>query len=184
MDVVQFIASKEGLSAVLSAGSTLIAGFGLYFLQGKSKIVWFSPTSTRFELPPPVAGGPNTIVNAGQIFVQNLGRKSASEIQITSVPGAPPAGYAIVPNVVHMTKVGPRNEWIVEIPYLSASESINIQILNGPLIDSVRSKEGQGQLVPVVHQRLIPKWIQNTAGVLAIFGLFAIFYLFWREVFS
>lgn len=182
MAISEFVTSPDGLAGILSAICTLIAGFGVHMLQGRARIVWFSPNSTRFNLPNSQNPNQPILIDAGQVMVQNLGRKSATDVQITSAPGPEPAGYALIPNVVHQTERGPKGEWIVKVPFISPSETLTLQVLNGPPIDSVRSKDCSAKFVPVVHQRLIAPWIQNTAGLLAIIGMFAIFSTLWQKV--
>lgn len=176
---IDYISSQEGISALLSAGSTLIAGLGLHVIQGRPKIVWYSPNSTRFSLPNSQDPQQPILINAGQVMVQNLGRKSASDLQITSIPGHPPAGYVLLPNVVHQIETGPQGEWILKVPFINPTEVLTLQILNGPPIDSVRSKDCIAKYVPVVHQRLLPPWLQNMAGILAMIGIFSVFKLVW-----
>jgi len=66
------------------------------------------------------------------------------------------------------------NEWVVEIPYLGPKEVITLQILNGPNISSVRSAEGPAKFVPVMYQRVFPKWFNFTALGLMIWGVISV----------
>jgi hypothetical protein len=63
---------------------------------------------------------PFIFINSGQIFVQNEGRRSATDVQVTSMPGMPPAGYSIVPSIVHSVENGPQGEWILGRRLISA----------------------------------------------------------------
>jgi hypothetical protein len=59
----------------------------------------------------------------------------------------------------------------MEIPYLGPPETVTVQILNGPNIETVRSLEGPAKLVPVIHQRVFPKWFNLAALALVLVGL-------------
>ncbi len=171
-----FFASDAGFAAAFSAVATLAATILGQAIRGRVRLIWFSPNSTHFTLHSNDAGVQPVHINSGQIIVQNLGRQAAEGVQITSIPGAPPAGYVLIPSLVHETRSGPRGEWIVEIPFISPGEVVTLQVLNGPPIDSVRSAGGSGRLVPVIHQRLYPRWLQASAGGLMFAGVVAIFF--------
>ena len=175
--LISFLSSETGLAACFSAIATTLTTIGAPLLRGKVNLIWFSPNSTRFALSNPSSPQQPIQIDAGQIVIQNRGRKSAEEVQVVSAPGITPAGYVIIPSVVHKTSAGPNGEWIVEIPFVAPSEAITIQILNGPLINSVRSKGGFGKYVPVVHQRLYPRWMQLVSVSLTVIGILSLFYL-------
>ena len=59
----------------------------------------------------------------------------------------------------------------MEIPYLGPAETVTVQILNGPNIDTVRSLEAPAKVVPVIHQRVFPKWFNATVLILFFVGL-------------
>jgi hypothetical protein len=168
------------MSELWTIGATAVVAlipiwFG-YWLAGKPRLIVFSPNSTAFELDPPQAGSPPMTLRAGQIFLQNTGRKSASEIQILAELGAPPWGYNIVPPVDHSVRTGARGEWILDLPFLGPGETIGLQVLNGPQIASVRSKEGPAKAVPVTHQRVFPPAFRMMVGALMLIGLMAVAY--------
>jgi hypothetical protein len=163
-------------TALFTSFVTLSAVWFAYWLAGKPRLIVFSPDSTLFQLDPPQAGSPPMTIRAGQIFLQNSGRKSATEIQIVAEPGIQPWGYNIVPAVDHSVRTGSRGEWILELRFLGPGENVAIQVLNGPQIASVRAKEGAAKAVPVVHQRLFPKWFNRLAVFLMLTGLITMAY--------
>lgn len=175
--MLTFFQSDIGFAAVFSAVATILAVLLSHWLRGRVNLITFSPNSTYFQLHPQQEGAAAVHIRSGQIMVQNLGRQSAKNVRITSVPGPPPAGYVIVPSIVHSTRVGPNNEWIVEIPFVAPKEMITLQVLNGPNIDSVRSEDGAAKAVPVTHQRLFPKWTQFVLASILLFGLLSFFYM-------
>lgn len=175
-NLVHFFSTDAGFAAAFSAVATIIATFIGQALRGRVRLIWFSPNSTRFQLRAKESPDQITYVNSGQIIVQNSGRQSATNVQITSSPGGAPAGYVLIPSIVHQTHVGPGGEWIVQIPFISSGEVITLQILNGPPIESVRCSQSMGKLVPVSHQRLYPKPFQLTIAFLMLTGIASIFY--------
>jgi len=160
-------------SAVATIASVLIA----HWLRGKVNLITYSPNTTSFQLKASDTSVQPVTVRSGQVMVQNLGRQSARNVQITSVPGGVPAGYVILPSIVHQSRLGDNNEWIVEIPFIAPKETITLQILNGPNIDSVRSEDGAARVVPVTHQRMFPKWVGVVVVVMMLWGTLSFFYL-------
>lgn len=174
--MLSFLQTDVGFAAAFSAVATIFAALLSHWLRGRVKLITFSPNSTYFQLRPTEEGAQPVHLRSGQIMVQNLGRQSARNVQITSVPGGAPAGYVLVPSIVHATRIGPNNEWIMEIPFIAPKELITLQVLNGPNIDSVRSEEGAARAVPVTHQRLFPKWVQILIAAIMFFGVLSFFY--------
>ena len=156
---------------IITVLGTLLATYLGYWLVGKPRLYVYSPLSTGFQLPSPQGGSEPVLVRAGQVIVQNAGRKSANKVQLLAQPGWQPWGYTIVPNIDHEIRDGPKGAWLMEIPYLGPAETVTVQILNGPNIDTVRSLEGPAKLVPVIHQRVYPKWFNVTVVVLFFVGL-------------
>lgn len=147
------------------------AAYFTYWLAGKPRLIAYSPNSAFFSLEPAGHGDLPIAVRAGQIIVQNAGRKSARRVQLLAEAGPKPSGYTVFPNVDHAIKNGPRDEWLMEIPFLGAGETVTVQILNGANIGSIRSEDGPARIVPVMHQRVFPKWFNLTAAALMFVGL-------------
>ena len=171
------LTSEIWLAAWFSAAATILSVLVAHWLRGRVNLITFSPNSTYFKLEPPENSSDAIHIRSGQIMVQNLGRQAARDVQITSVPGLPPAGYVLIPSIVHTTRSGANNEWIVEIPFIAPKELITLQVLNGPIIDSVRSSGGVARAVPVTHQRLFPRWAQFIFSALMLFGVASFFFL-------
>ena len=164
------MAAVQLLTIVLTAVCSLLVAYFAYWLAGKPRLYVYSPHSTGFQLPPPKEGAEPVAIRAGQVIVQNAGRKSASKVQLMAQAGWLPWGYTVLPSVDHEIKSGPRGEWMMELPYLGPGETITVQILNGPNIDTVRSLEGPAKLVDVIHQRVYPKWFNFIVAILIIVG--------------
>lgn len=158
-------------TALITLGATYLA----YWLTGKPRLIAFSPASTGFELRSPQEGTQPIYIRAGQVVVQNVGRKSAKQVQLTAQPGTP-MGYNVLPNLDHTVRSGARGEWILEFPFLGPRETVTVQILNGPNIDTIRSIDGPAKIVPVIHQRLFPAWFNATALTLTTVGVITLCY--------
>lgn len=159
-----------------TALSSFAVAYFAYWLVGKPRLYVYSPPSTGFQLPPAQEGSHPIALRAGQVVVQNAGRKSAHKVQLTAQPGWQPWGYTIVPNIDHEVRTGPKGEWMMEIPYLGPHETVTVQILNGTNIDTVRSLEGPAKVVDVIHQRVFPKWVGGTLLVLILVGFVTLGY--------
>lgn len=170
---------NEFWTVILTAATTLGAVWLAYWLAGKPRLIVFSPNSTFFQLASSEAGKAPASVRAGQIIVQNNGRLSANNVQFVAEPGILPWGYNVVPSVDHDVRIGSQGEWILELKFLGPGETVTIQILNGPQIASVRSKEGPAKSVPVVHQRLFPRWVNGVVLSLMAIGAITIVYGFF-----
>jgi hypothetical protein len=158
-----------------TAAITLCGAWFTYWLTGKPRLIVFSPTSTAFQLQSQ-AGAPPISVRAGQVVIQNNGRVSATDVQIVAEPGPLPSGYNIIPPIDHSVRTGSRGEWILELGFLGPGENVSVQILNGPQIASVRAREGPAKPVPVVHQRVFPRWVNATVLALTTIGVITVGY--------
>jgi hypothetical protein len=163
-------------TVIATALVSFAVAYFAYWLSGKPRLIVFSPNSTAFQLDPLQEGAQPLHIRAGQVIVQNAGRKSATQVQVMAQPGPRPWGYNIVPNVGHSIRHGARGEWLLEFPYVGPGETITVQILNGPNIDSVRSAEGTAKVVQVIHQRVFPKWLSATIWVLVLTGFGTVVY--------
>lgn len=163
---------------------TLLATYLAYWLTGRPRLYVYSPSSTGFQLPPPKEGSQPIAIRAGQVIVQNAGRKSANRVQLMAQPGWQPWGYTIVPNIDHEIRTGPRGEWLMEIPYIGPRETVTVQLLNGPNIDTVRSLEGAATVVDVIHQRVFPKWANALVIVIMLIGFVTALYGIVRLIFA
>lgn len=171
-------------TVIITALITLGGAYFAYWLIGKPRLIAFSPNSAWFELTPTAENPQPVALKAGQIIVQNNGRKSANRLQLTTQPGSHPWGYTIFPSMDHAVRTGPRGEWVLEIPYLGPTETVTVQILNGPLIDTIRSLEGPAKMVPVMHQRVYPTWFTFTALAMMLIGIATIGYAVYAVAIS
>jgi hypothetical protein len=93
-----------------------------------------------------------------------------------------PWGYTIVPSIDHEVRKGPKGEWLMEIPYLGPGETVTVQILNGPSINTVRALEGPAKVVNVIHQRVFPRWLNRFILLLLLVGVMTVLYAIVRAI--
>lgn len=175
MEVVDTLSNPTFWTIVSTSAATLLAAYWGYWLTGKPRLIVFSPNSSWFELRAQTEGQQPTQLKAGQVIVQNNGRKSASNVQLTAQLGIHPWAYSVMPNIDHITRTGSKGEWILEFPYLGPRETVTIQILNGPIIETIRSSEGPAKYVPVNYQRQFPTWFNLSALFFMLVGLISVF---------
>jgi hypothetical protein len=174
--VLEFIQSDTAVETAVSSLVTLAAIFIAYWLQGRARLIVFSPNSSFFILQPLAQNGQPLHINSGQVVLQNQGRQPAEEVEIIAGQGLPPAGYNIVPQVGHSTHIDPAGRWTVVLPFIAPKEVVTIQILNGPPIDNIRSKSCSVKYVPVMYQRIYPQWFNALATALFVVGVFSTSY--------
>ena len=174
--MLEFIQSDTAVDTAVSALVTLAAIFVSYWLQGRARLIVFSPNSSFFRLNSSEEGGHPLHITSGQVVLQNQGRQPAEEVEIIAGQGPPPAGYNIVPQVGHTTHIDPTGRWTVVLPFIAPKEVVTIQILNGPPIDNIRSKNCAPKYVPVMYQRVYPQWFNVLTATLFIIGMFSVTY--------
>lgn len=145
---------------------SLIIGILLKYIEPKAKLVYWFPHNFLFNL-----SEPKVLLQTNSLTIQNIGRKSAEEIEI--IHSHEPDFFEIHPSVSYEA-VEKNGKHIVTIPFLGSKEFITLQILSYksvPQILTVRSKEGMAQQIPITIQRLFPVWVNYTAVFLMLLGV-------------
>lgn len=174
--MLEFLSSESGHAAIVSSLVTLLAVIARHWLQGTVSLIVFSPNSSFFQFAPPGPDVAPLTIRSSQVMVQNLGRLPAENVEIISEATGAPAGYNLMPAIDFEVGTTASGRWLVKIPYVAPKEIITLQILNGANIEQVRCKGGVAKFVPVIHQRLMPRWTNVLAGALMVCGLFSLFY--------
>ena len=169
-----WLASPTLWTVLATFVTTLVGVFVTYWLTGTVRLIAFSPGSAPFVIHPTDGTSPPFHVKAGHIVIQNEGRKTAKQVQLASSPAPPPAGYVLLPPLDHSVRTGPQGEWIIEIPFIGPRETVILQMLNGPMIDSIRSEDGPAKYVQVMYQRVYPVWVKAFVAILMLAGLVAL----------
>ncbi len=179
-----YVVTNELWVILITSITSFVVAYFTYWLTGKSRLIVFSPQSTNFVIPPMNENEQTLYFRAGQVIIQNSGRTSATNVQIYAENAFQPVGYSLVPNIDHEIKNGPEGQWMMEIPFLGPGETLNLQILNGPNIATIRSREGIAKLVDVFHQRVFPPWFNYLATALMLVGLITIAYGIYMIILS
>ncbi|MDB5734393.1 MAG: hypothetical protein JWN16_1030 [Alphaproteobacteria bacterium] len=185
MQLVQILqralASNEIVAVIVAA---ILSGAGTMLMRlfvGRGKIGWGISHQYVFTLQntPP---SPSLLVYTRQIWVQNIGRSVAEEIEI--VFGFKPGHFEIWPQRQFNEIVTPSNSFILKFDNLNPREHFTIMIMqtasDPPMVTNVRWKGGVGRQVVMGPQQLFPRWFTTVLRVLIWFGLFSLFYFLAR----
>ena len=171
----------EGIAGYIAIGVvSLIVGLVLRSLEARPKIVYWQPHYAFFEVP-----NPKVILQTDQINIQNLGRKTAEEVEI--IFKKKPDFFQFTPPIAFGEEETPNREFIIRIPNMGAKEYVILHILSYatiPHVDSIRSKSGPGELIPFQVQRIYPRWFQLLTLSLIFVGFgFTLYWLIRAVIF-
>lgn len=163
------------ITGVVSFVSALL----LRNLEPKSKVCYWFPHSFLFDLK-----NENVVLQTNSITVQNLGRKTAENIEI--IHKSKPDFFQCAPSV-HFEEIATNTgEHILKIETLGPKEFFTIQILSYksvPILLNIRSKDGVAQQIQFQIQRNWPKWVQYITLVCMIVGFGFLIYWIIRSIF-
>jgi hypothetical protein len=152
---------------------SLIVGILTRYLEPKSRIVYWSPHNFLFELKdPPV------LLQTNSLTIQNLGGKSAENIEI--IHKVKPDFFQLSPPISFVEETNTKGEHIIRINSLGSKEFITLQLLSyktAPILLNVRSKEGAAELIQIQLQRVFSAWIRVLFIFLEFVG--AGFLVYW-----
>jgi hypothetical protein len=171
----------SGLVGYIATGIvSLIVGLILRSLEARPKIVFWQPHYALFEVPEP-----RITLQTDAINIQNLGRKEAENVEI--IFKSRPDFFKLTPPLQYTEETTPHGEFIIRISSLGAKEFFTLHILSyatPPKVESVRSKSGQGELIPFQMQRKFPRWFELLSLFLLLLGLgFIIYWLIMAVIF-
>lgn len=161
----------------------------LYLFRPRVKLVWASPHSWTFLLqaPPTPAQGvtanqatvlPTFNVYTASIYIGNLGRVAATEIELTF--NWQPANYNIWPARPYETHTSADNRFTLKFANLAPREQFQIEFLENkklPVLIGVRSKECVGKQIQMRAFKVFPRWVYAVFWGLVILGIAAIVYV-------
>jgi hypothetical protein len=168
--------SPEIISVVLTA---LLAGIAR-FLQPSTKLLWGASHGFTFLLPPQgTPPGNPTPLETGTVFIQNMGRKPAENIEV--VLNFRPQHFQIWPALNYEAILAAENHFVIKIENLGPREHTTLEMLsanaNLPATLRVRSPLGDAKKVPFAPMRVMPTWFNRGVVLLLLFGLLATIYL-------
>jgi hypothetical protein len=173
-------------NAAATVASPIIALFvGVWvnrrFENRPTLLSWYGHVSAFTHHPP--GGGAAIGVNTHSVVLRNAGRRAATNVRLhhTILPD-----FNIWPPVQYQIEELPDGGKDIVIPALVPSESITISYLYFPPVTyaqvnaGIKSDQGFAQQVPVLLQRVYPRWANMLAAAVALIGLITIVYLAYR----
>jgi hypothetical protein len=165
----------ENLAGYIATGVvSLIVGIILRSLEARPKLVFWQPHYALFQIP-----GQNVItIQTDSITVQNLGRKSAEDVEI--IFKSKPDHFMLIPPINYKEETMPTGGFLIRIDSLGAKEFFTLHLLSYatlPRVDLIRSKAGPAEPIPFQMQRKFPRWFQLLLAFILIVGLS--FTLYW-----
>lgn len=148
------------------------------FATARSKLLWAVSHQHFYRMPRLDDGGSFPVITQ-QIWFQNAGRLPAEDIEI--VFNWKPQHLEIWPPRSYQSGALPDGRFGITVPYLTGAEVMTVSMIDTiremPVIVSVRSKSGLGNMVAMAPQRVWPGWMTFTAAALMLTGLTTLFYL-------
>lgn len=146
---------------------SLAVGMLLIYLQPKARLMYWSPHSFLFNLT-----RENVALQTDALTVQNVGRKSAENVEI--VLDREPDFFQFSPAVNHTTETLANNQYIIRIQSLGSKEHVTLQLLSYtrvPQMLNLRSDSGQASQMPFQIQRVFPVWFNTFVIVMFFVGI-------------
>jgi len=119
-----------------------------------------------------------TNIYTASIFVQNIGRLPATEVELTF--NWEPLNWNIWPQRAYTTHTAPDRRFTLKFDNFAPQETLLVELLANaqlPALLTVRSKEHVGKPVVMVPTRSIPKAILYLRYVLIVLGMAACVYI-------
>ncbi|MBG6203071.1 hypothetical protein IWQ48_004228 [Labrenzia sp. EL_13] len=166
----------------VSFGLAIVLAIARYFLQPKVKLVW--GLSHGFMHRVTLENTSDEEVDHIPIctnyhLLSNNGRGVATDVEVTF--NYIPKNLEVWPERQFETSVNPNGRFIVKFGSIAPQEqvSLNVLMLHGeaPNILSVRSNETTGKLIPLIVNRLFPRWVYALLTALLVLGFASFIYL-------
>jgi hypothetical protein len=146
---------------------SLSVGLVLQRLIPRSKLVYWLPHNFFFDLK-----AEKVVLQTNALTVQNTGRRPAEDVQI--LHKLRPDFFQVSPSLQYFESETPAGEHVITVPHLGPSEYFTIQLLSYktvPQLLSIRCKDGPAVQIPIMLQRVYPRWFNASAGLLLVLGL-------------
>lgn len=182
MSVGTELLSDRVLGAVITSVVGLIFWWVQRRLEPASKLGYWIPHSFLFNFPIPNQQQ-LLAVQTATLTIQNLGRKSAENIEI--VHAAKPDHFQLHPKRAYEEKQTPDGAHIISVESLGPKEVLQIQLLaytQPPNLVGVRSQDGAAKSVRFQVIRVLPRPALLVVQSCMLVGAFAILYWIVRAV--
>ena len=175
-DSVQTHAVAAAVTFVLTAIGRLV--------RPKAKVVW--GLSHAFVFGVPQSGGGLLTINSRTIFVQNVGRAPAEDIEVHLA--GKPEHFQVWPTFAYTCEQNPERHFVLKIASLGRREYFTIEMLSSgnnvlPMVTRVRTPHGESKSVPMAPMQVFPRWVGKffigTAMLSAFFIVQLLLKLVW-----
>ncbi len=154
-----------------------VGGWALKYVGPKSKLVYWFTHNSFSQIPQP--GSKNTFnLFTSSVTVQNMGRRRATNVELVFT--SPPNHYTLTPTRPHAQRTTPQGQHVINIPTLGHNEWFTLEVIGfgtAPGLLHLRSDDGAAELVPMMPQRIWPRWVNWSSVILVLTG--AAFILYW-----
>jgi len=154
-----------------------LGGWALKYVGPKSQVVFWYPHNSFFQVPQPGAKGTTFNVLTSAVTVQNLGRRPARNVEL--MYNRQPDHFTVTPDRPRTERTTAQGQHVITMATLGHNEWFTVEVLgfaNMAVLTHVRSEDGEGRLVPVMQQRVIPRWVQQVFVVCFVVGAGVLLY--------
>jgi hypothetical protein len=174
-------------STVATIAASIIALFvGVWInrrFESRPALISYFGHVAAFRTTPP-SGSP-IFVHTHAVVLRNVGRRSATNVRLRHnvLPD-----FVIWPEVQHHTEDLPSGGREIVIPTLVPGEQITVSYLYFPPVTAdqvhagILSNEGFARHIPVLLQRVYPKWFNRIAFALMLIGLISLMYVAFHVI--
>ena len=162
--------------AAIGAVLGFVGGWALKYVGPKSKLVYWFTHNSFSQIPQPGTGNTFTLITSS-VTVQNLGRRPATNVELVYT-GAP-SHYNFTPARTHTQHGTPQGQHVIAVPSLGHNEWFTIEVIGfgtAPALLHLRSDDGAAQLVPMMPQRIWPRWVNWVSAILVLTGAGVLLY--------
>jgi hypothetical protein len=169
-------------SAVATIAAPIIALFvGVWvnrWFESRPILNSFFGHVAAFRTTPP--SGQPIDVHTHTVVLRNVGRRSATNVRLGHMVLP---DFVIFPDIQHRVETLPNGSREIVIPTLVPGEQVIVSYLYFPPLTfnqinaGIRSNEGFARQIPVLMQRVYPKWFNVIMAALMLIGLVTLLYL-------
>ncbi len=152
-------------------------------LENRPVLITYYGHISSFQINPPNQNV--TAVHTHTVVLRNAGRKSAANVRLhhRNLPD-----FSMYPTVAYTTENLPDGSTDIVIPTMVPGKQVTISYLYFPPVvytdinRGIESDEGEATTIPVLLQRIYPKWFNVSAFILLMIGLITVGYLIFLGV--
>ena len=171
------------MTDLASLAFTLVGAAILYLVRSRTKLVWamshqftyLLKNQTPTPASPPAQNSSTAItmlVHTASVFIQNVGRLPATEVEITF--NFPPQNHNIWPVRPYETHTSPDSRFTLKFANLAPKEQFQVELLSIPQLPAVvgiRSKEVVAKKIEMRPFQVFKPWVYVILWTLIIFGV-------------